>query len=109
MTPLCGVPPVTKRTQVRSGLVLAPGRGQTEPSSAHSSRWPRTGRGVCRANSRRSAVTSSAPSASASGALAQVRRKHGARLWRTRLVGPSPLSTASSNSNNASRRSLSPV
>jgi hypothetical protein len=76
---------------------------------AATSRRPRAGSGVCRASSRRSAATSSAPSASASGALAQVRRKHGARLSRTRRSARSPLNTASTSSQSASRRMLKTV
>ena len=66
MIPLCGVPAVTKRPQVRSGLVLASGRGQVVPSTTHSRRASTRAGGIVWAKRRRNAATSSEPSASAS-------------------------------------------
>src|SRR5680860_1573255 len=103
--PLCGVPAVTKRTWVRSGLVFASGRGQHEPSIAHSSRWSATGGGSAVTTRRRSAVTSTVPSLRASNTLGHACWYAGARLRRTRLVTRSLVSTASSRSVKASRRS----
>src|SRR5260370_10312607 len=92
-------------SQVRSGLVEAEGRGHGVPSTAHSMRSAGPGGGGSDLRNRlRSAATSSDPSAKASDVLGQRRRKLGLRLWRTSVVGPAAVSTASANSNKLSWR-----